>query len=63
MAKKNHNNESNDADNVIRVLSKRPGSIVLSTGKRLELDRCMIVTEDEAKELEMLVGPLVQRVD
>ena len=49
---------------MVRVISKRPGDIVLKSGERLLYDGCVLVTEQEAQELDELVGKdLIKRVN
>jgi hypothetical protein len=47
----------------IRIMSTRPGDVVLSTGKKIKHNDCVVVTEDEAVEAEMLMGAFVKRVN
>lgn len=62
MSKKNEP-QSDHGQAMVRMLSKRPGDVVLRSGIRLACDKCILVTEQEALELEALMGPSVQRVD
>jgi len=60
MAQKNEKT----SEPMVRVISKRPGSIVLKSGVRLENDKCILITDSEYKDLIDLVGEeFIKRVD
>lgn len=63
MAKQNESQANHDVKVMVRLMSKRPGDIILRSGKRFECDKCVLVTEDEAVELEMMASEFIKRVE
>jgi len=63
MSKKQELSTSHSVPAMVRLISKRPGDIIIKSGKRFECDKCVLVTEDEAIELEQIAGEFVKRVD
>jgi hypothetical protein len=63
MSKKHDSKADHDNKVMVRLLSKRPGDIILRSGKRFEFDKSALVTEDEAVELESMCGDFIKRID
>ena len=63
MSKQKEHTASHDDKVMVRLLSKRPGDIILKSGKRFEFDKSAVVTEDEAVEIESMCGEFIKRID